>query len=127
MRGKFFLHTVSCVVTKYVCPLLSVDFFPQGYIKQLRQSHLTILTAVSMSTILTKLLSLDNIKSKLHLSHCFHMKISMCVSCLVISDTLQPHRLQPTRPLRPWDSPGKHTGVGFDFLLPEELCCCCCC
>ena len=27
------------------------------------------------------------------------------------------HRLQPTRLLRPWDSPGKNTGVGCHFLL----------
>ena len=34
-------------------------------------------------------------------------------SCL----TLQPHGLQPTRLLCPWDSPGKNTGVGCHFLL----------
>ena len=34
-------------------------------------------------------------------------------SCL----TLRPHRQQPTRLLRPWDSPGKNTGVGCHFLL----------
>ena len=28
-----------------------------------------------------------------------------------------PHRLQPTRLPRPWDSPGKNTGVGCHFLL----------
>ena len=30
----------------------------------------------------------------------------------VVSDSLQPHGLQPTRLLRPWDFPGKSTGVG---------------
>ena len=30
---------------------------------------------------------------------------------------LRPHRRQPTRLLRPWDSPGKNTGVGCHFLL----------
>ena len=30
---------------------------------------------------------------------------------------LQPHGLQPTKLLRPWDSPGKNTGVGCHFLL----------
>ena len=34
-------------------------------------------------------------------------------SCL----TLQPHRRQPSRLPRPWDSPGKNTGVGCHFLL----------
>ena len=31
--------------------------------------------------------------------------------------TVWSHRLQPTRLLRPWDSPGKNTGVGCHFLL----------
>ena len=35
----------------------------------------------------------------------------------VVSDSLQPHGLQPTRLLRPWDSPGKNTGVGCHCLL----------
>ena len=30
---------------------------------------------------------------------------------------LRPHRPQPTRLPRPWDSPGKNTGVGCHFLL----------
>ena len=31
--------------------------------------------------------------------------------------TSWPHGLQPTRPLRPWDFPGKSTGVGCHCLL----------
>ena len=31
--------------------------------------------------------------------------------------TVQPHRQLPTRLPRPWDSPGKNTGVGCHFLL----------
>ena len=31
-------------------------------------------------------------------------------------DSVQPHRRQPTRLSRPWDSPGKNTGVGCHFL-----------
>ena len=34
-----------------------------------------------------------------------------------MSDSVRPHRRQPTRPRRPWDSPGKNTGVGCHFLL----------
>ena len=34
-----------------------------------------------------------------------------------VSNSVQPHRRQPTRPPRPWDSPGKNTGVGCHFLL----------
>ena len=32
-------------------------------------------------------------------------------------DSVRPHRRQPTRLHRPWDSPGKNTGVGCHFLL----------
>ena len=35
----------------------------------------------------------------------------------VMSDSSQPHGLQPTRLLRPWDFPGKSTGVGCHCLL----------
>ena len=34
-----------------------------------------------------------------------------------VSDSLRPHELGPTRILRPWDFPGKSTGVGCHFLL----------
>ena len=35
----------------------------------------------------------------------------------VVSDSVWPHRRQPTRLPRPWDFPGKNTGVGCHFLL----------
>ena len=35
----------------------------------------------------------------------------------VVSNSWQPHGLQFTRLLHPWDSPGKNTGVGCHFLL----------
>ena len=34
-----------------------------------------------------------------------------------MSDSVQPHRQQPTRLRCPWDSPGKNTGVVCHFLL----------
>ena len=34
-----------------------------------------------------------------------------------MSDSVRPHRLQPARLPRPWDSPGTNTGVGCHFLL----------
>ena len=34
-----------------------------------------------------------------------------------MSDSVRPQRWQPTRLPRPWDSPGKNTGVGCHFLL----------
>ena len=34
-----------------------------------------------------------------------------------MSDSVRPHRRQPTRLRHPWDSPGKNTGAGYHFLL----------
>ena len=34
-----------------------------------------------------------------------------------MSNSVQPQRRQPIRLPRPWDSPGKNTGVGCHFLL----------
>ena len=34
-----------------------------------------------------------------------------------MSDSVRPHRWQPTRLPHPWGSPGKNTGVGCHFLL----------
>ena len=41
----------------------------------------------------------------------------LLLSPSVVSDSVWPHRRQPTRLPRPWDSPGKNTGVGCHFLL----------
>ena len=43
------------------------------------------------------------------------------LSLSVASDSLQPHGLQSTRILCPWDSPGENTGVGCHFLLQAAL------
>ena len=40
-----------------------------------------------------------------------------CSVASVVSNSVQPHRRQPTRLPNPWDSPGKNTGVGCRFLL----------
>ena len=57
----------------------------------------------------------------------FHCQIS-CLSklyiceCSVVSNTLRPHGLQPTRLLCPWSSPGKNIGVsGLPFPTPGDL------
>ena len=42
--------------------------------------------------------------------HCTAKSLQSC-------PTLQPHRQQPKRLPRPWDSPGENTGVGCHFLL----------
>ena len=46
--------------------------------------------------------------------------LMLCYAMLsrsVVFDSVGPHRRQPTRLPRPWDSPGKNTGVGCHFLL----------
>ena len=40
----------------------------------------------------------------------------LLLSHSVVSDSVRPHRRQPTRLTHPWDSPGKNTGVGCHFL-----------
>ena len=50
------------------------------------------------------------------------MNCCCCCCCYfqvasVVSNSVQPHRWQPTRLPRPWDSPGKNTGVGCHSLL----------
>ena len=39
----------------------------------------------------------------------------------VVSDSLRPHGLQPTRLLHPWDFPGKSAGVGCHCLLQRGV------
>ena len=53
---------------------------------------------------------------------CYKQKEYGCCCCCcqvasVVSDSVRPHRRQPTRLPCPWDSPGKNTGVGCHFLL----------
>ena len=76
-----------------------------------------------------KLLDLINkfIKAARYKNHAKFVSISIllqfksihccCCVALVVSDSVQPHRRQPTRLPCPWDSPGKNTGVGCHFLL----------
>ena len=40
-----------------------------------------------------------------------------CSVASVVSDSVRPHRRQPTGLPRPWDSPGRNTGVGCHCLL----------
>ena len=64
---------------------------------------------------------LEKRKSKLQWGTTWHR--SECCCCChrqvtsVVSNSVRPHRWQPTRLPRPWDSPGRNTGVGCHFLL----------
>ena len=48
-----------------------------------------------------------------HVPACLHLRSVTSV----VSDSLRPNELQPTRLFGPWESPGKNTGVGCHFLL----------
>ena len=50
---------------------------------------------------------------------CSYTHCCCCCSWVtsVVSDSVQSHRRQPIRLRRPWDSPGKNTGVGCHFLF----------
>ena len=49
----------------------------------------------------------------------FILSTTYCRS--VMSDSLRPHGLQPTRLFCPWNSAGKNTGVGCHFLFPDQV------
>ena len=50
-------------------------------------------------------------------------QLVLCCCCItsVVSNSVWPQRQQPTRLPRPWDSPGKNTGVGCHFLLQTHM------
>ena len=47
----------------------------------------------------------------------YMLLLLLLLSHPVVSNSVRPHRRQPTRLPRPWDSQGKNTGVGCHFLL----------
>ena len=60
------------------------------------------------------------VPSPLWLCQVAHITSWGCCCCSVasvVSDSVRPHRQQPTRVPRPWDSPGKNTGVGCYLFL----------
>ena len=59
-----------------------------------------------------------NLQQRSKLTHFTPIHV-LCCCCFasVVSDSVRPHRWQPTRLRHPWDSPGKNSGVGCHFLL----------
>ena len=51
---------------------------------------------------------------------CIKWPCCYCYITSVMSNSVRPHRRQPTRLPHPWDSPGKNTGVGCHFLLQND-------
>ena len=52
---------------------------------------------------------------------CVCVCVYVCVSRSVMSNSMRPHGLQPSRLLCPWDSPDKDTAVGCHFLHQGNL------
>ena len=50
-------------------------------------------------------------------THAYTYTTAAAAKSLQSYPTMQPHRRQPTRLPRPWDSPDKNTGEGCHFLL----------
>ena len=63
------------------------------------------------------LLIICNLPWLWHLSPTGLLLCEVSESLSVMSDSLQPHGLEPAQLLCPWDSPGKNTGVGYHSLL----------
>ena len=55
--------------------------------------------------------------TRMNASQLHHCTPAAAADASVVSDPVRLHRRQPTRLPRPWDSPGKNTGVGRHFLL----------
>ena len=53
----------------------------------------------------------------------FSYPVCCCCCCVasVMSNSVQPHRRQPTGLPHPWDFPGKSTGMGCHCLLPYPV------
>ena len=72
------------------------------------------------SLAVEKLSSMNLVPGAIKVGYCCDNAHCCCCCCCVasvVSDSVWPHRRQPTRLPRPWDSPGKNTGVGCHFLL----------
>ena len=63
----------------------------------------------------TRIMSL--ITSVSPIVYCNSLCCCCCCVASVMSDSVRPHRWQPTWLPCPWDSPGKNTGVGCHFFL----------
>ena len=130
---EIFMHETriplcSCSLTQS-CPTLCnhLDYsLPSSSVDGIFQAR--ILDWVAISSFKVSFQLRDWIHCVLHftqilypMSHQGSPECPCCCCCCcvasVVSDSVRPHRRQPTRFPHPWDSPGKNTGVGCHFLL----------
>ena len=78
--------------------------------------HLPILAISVLKLVFSDFVALQHWE-ELSLMLYHFWRLLLLLSTSVVSDSGWPHRRQPTRLPRPWDSPGKNTGVDCHFLL----------
>ena len=91
---------------------ISLSTLPSAYIPELINGIMT-----SFVTQIRNQKKFFIIPSLLLLYICCCCCCCCCCVTSVVSDSVRPHRWRPTRLPRPWDSPGKNTGVACHFLL----------
>ena len=75
--------------------------------------QLLVYTMFSTSIYYSKLLKMN----LLLLFRKLYLTAAAAAKSLQSCTTVRPHGQQPTRLCRPWDSPGKNTGVGCHFFI----------
>ena len=93
---------------------------PSGPISSWQIDGKTLETVTDFFSVGSRITAEGNCNHEIKSSLLFEWKAvaNLCEwSCSVVSDSLRPCGLLPTRLLCPWDSPGKNTGIGCHFLL----------
>ena len=115
------MHKRESILYNYSRPMLNEDSPPWGVLWQF--THWEILNHMGniFSSILSALMLGGILCAFGESTHFCYLWLCSCCCCCqvasVVSDSVRPQTWQPTRLHRPWDSPGKNTGVGCHFLL----------
>ena len=83
------------------------------FLKNIGQLYLITSSISIVQVSKLRFREINNLSKVTKLEHC----CCCCYVASVVSDSVRPHRRQPTRLPRPWDSPGKNTGVSCHSLL----------
>ena len=101
----YILNACNFIYLNYTSIKLKKKLFRKNYQLNILHTFSLFYIVFKIQCILCSLLQLQ----KLHFCCCLVTKL-----CPTL---LQPHVLQPTNLLCPWDFPGKNTGVGYHFLF----------
>ena len=78
---------------------------------------MTNLDSISKSRDITLPTKVCLVRAMIFLVVIYGYELLLLLVASVVSDSVRPHRRQPTRLPHPWDSPGKNTGVSCHFCL----------